>query len=132
MTDLHRRRRGFTLVELLVVIGIIALLFSILLPALAGARKQARMTQCLSNLRNLGMGFTMYINQNHGHSFIYDPKYEVFWMNQMRPFYAGIDSIRLCPLASDLSYTWGDSTHAWGRTRPPPARSSARTTAPMA
>ncbi len=59
-------RRGFTLVELLVVIGIIALLVSILLPSLNRAREQAKRTVCLSNLRGAGQSITMYAGQNRG------------------------------------------------------------------
>ncbi|HTW94522.1 MAG TPA: prepilin-type N-terminal cleavage/methylation domain-containing protein [Tepidisphaeraceae bacterium] len=67
MRNLHRGiRDGFTLVELLVVIGIIALLISILLPALNKARQEAYTTQCASNMRQLALAVLQYAYDNKG------------------------------------------------------------------
>ena len=62
----RRRRRAFTLVELLVVIGIIGLLISIIMPALNKAREQARRTRCLSNMRQLSIAWMLYATDSKG------------------------------------------------------------------
>jgi len=67
MSNHTSRRRGFTLIELLVVIGIISVLIGILLPTLSQARRHARATVCLSNLRQMGNGWVMYMGESKGH-----------------------------------------------------------------
>ena len=61
---MHRRREAFTLIELLVVVAIVGMLVAILMPSLSGARKQAKASVCLSNLKRLGMGMVLYMNGN--------------------------------------------------------------------
>jgi prepilin-type N-terminal cleavage/methylation domain-containing protein len=135
------KNKAFTLIELLVVIAIIALLLSIITPALKKCKDAARTTVCASQLRQFGLAWTQYADQNHGKNVEYADYLTWdkggFWFYQLGPYISAHDSfthgdatansssgvLKLlnCPAAKewdqaafgDTAYCYGAANMAW-------------------
>jgi prepilin-type processing-associated H-X9-DG protein/prepilin-type N-terminal cleavage/methylation domain-containing protein len=101
-----RKRSAFTLVELLVVIAIIGVLVALLLPAIQAARASARRTQCINNMKQVGLAIQQYADTHKGrfplmayHNVTNNGKTEEekSWIATLAPYLESVDEIRLCP-----------------------------------
>ena len=112
--------KGFTLIELLVVIAIIAILAAILFPVFAQAREKARQTQCLSNMKQLGLAVTMYRGDWDDYyplensltpmmaGFWLDESFKENWWNQVIYPYVKNNKMYVCPSSGIKSITTAD------------------------
>ena len=129
-----KKRKAFTLIELLVVIAIIAVLMSILLPALKRVKAQARTSACLAQLKQWGLFFAMYADDNNNHlmqgyngvaNTMLDGSDDNRWIKALGPYYKWDSSMACCPNATKpwidefgndtgVAGTFLGSTTAWG------------------
>src|SRR5205814_6995634 len=104
-------RGAFTLVELLVVIGLVALLIALLLPALRAAQEHARRAKCASNLRSIGQAMTMYVQHSGYYPCCMLLDYSkpgvcfAIWPTQLRLFMGGNQEVFYCP-SQDERCVW--------------------------
>lgn len=102
------QRRGFSLVELLIVLVIVALLGSLLTVAVHQARERARSAQCLNNLRQLSLGFRLYADAKGGR---FPKSSGTPWFMQLAPILESQAGVFRCPSdpqGLELSYNWRD------------------------
>jgi prepilin-type N-terminal cleavage/methylation domain-containing protein len=115
------KSKAFTLIELLVVIAIIALLLSVLIPALKKAKTHAKRLVGQSNLRSLSMAVHIYLNNNNDMFFDYGSG--ALWMDSIGELVDNIDEIRFCPETiakkDDVAAAFDGSSSIWGESHRP-------------
>jgi prepilin-type N-terminal cleavage/methylation domain-containing protein/prepilin-type processing-associated H-X9-DG protein len=116
-----RAARGFTLIELMIVVAIIAILAAILFPVFAKAREKALQTTCLANIRSIGMAMLMYAGDCDNSLPLVrgaapQPLFVSSWIDALSP-YAGNLQIFICPTAAGSNVDWRtseDLLHSYG------------------
>jgi prepilin-type N-terminal cleavage/methylation domain-containing protein len=112
-------RPAFSLVELLVVIGIVAVLIGLLVPVLSRARQASRSAACLANLHTWGQAYQMYVSANHGRTIPEQTNDDTTprWWEALSPYNDDVPGSLLCPEAREPRYgskqRSGTARHAW-------------------
>jgi prepilin-type N-terminal cleavage/methylation domain-containing protein len=125
--DCRVQREGFALIELLVVISIVALLLALLMPSLQRIRQQARAVACQANLRQWGVIFRVYLEENDCN--LMKPSQHQAWPYYVRGYHRDVSGILRCPMAATLDLAspegkaldylgvrWGSTFRAWSMT----------------
>lgn len=113
------RHRGavtpaFSLIEMMVVIGVIAILAAIALPALSRAKEAGRAASCKSNLRQLGFALTMYGGEHAHYPYGADFERGLLWYDSLKDYYADAEPVMDCPsYRGDKGYWWSGSFIAY-------------------
>ena len=119
------RRPGFTIMELMVVVGLLAILISLLFPMVTKVRAAASAARCSSNLRQMGVAWSMYVTENHGRAPEYiwntpespDVAWYGYWLGILEQ-YGVRDGVLICPVATEplldpVRRGYGDASHDW-------------------
>jgi len=98
-------KRGFTMVEVIIVVAVIAVLASIIMPKMGGGRDKAKLSACKVNIRHIVVALDLYANDNNG---VYCPNTGYTWVNSSCYLITGgyLARVPICPLNTTVAYNY--------------------------